>query len=83
MERVENVLPYVSKGVGVSEGKEGKLRVETDDALDVLGELVDKVEFRGAVGFVTDFTLPLVLGSTEVERVGQSDLIGVWERSSE
>ncbi len=46
---IENVLPDVEEGVGVSEGKDNEGGVDAEDALDILLLLLDEVGVQGTV----------------------------------
>jgi hypothetical protein len=55
---IEDVLPDVEEGVGVSESEHDKLGVNTQHALDVLFVLFDVVGVEGPVGTVADVAVP-------------------------
>lgn len=76
-------MPNILGSVGVSESKDDKLGVDTDDALDVLGLFLDGVGVDWLVGRVADFALPVekigVIVSSYDERVSEGDLVLVWD----
>jgi hypothetical protein len=76
---VENVLPDVLGGVGVSEGQHNELRVHADDALDIFGVFLDWMGVNWFVCGIAYFAFPVekvaVVVSADNERVGESYLI--------
>jgi hypothetical protein len=76
---VENVLPDVLGGVGVSEGQHNELRVHADDTLDVFGVFLDWMGVDWFVCGIAYFAFPVekvgVVVSADNERVGESNLI--------
>ncbi len=59
MKWVQDVLPNVQGRIGVSEGQNHELGVDSDNTLDVLGFFLDNVGMDGFVGWVADFALPV------------------------
>ena len=80
---VEDVLPDVEEGVGVSEGQGVELGVAGQHALDVLAFLFDVVGVEGSVRLLAHVTLPVdkveLVVPTDYHGVGQQHLLGVGE----
>ena len=85
MERVEDVLPDVEGGVGVSEGQDDVVVVDGQHAFDVLEGFFDVVGMDGFVGIITNCADPVdeVLCSPDNEGVGEQHLVDVVQGERE
>ena len=73
LKRIEDVLPDVERGVGVSEGEDYEFVVDTQDAFNVLLVFLDVVRMERFVGIVAYLADPVdqILGSSHDQRVGE------------
>jgi len=59
LEWIENILPNIQGGVGISESQNQKLGVNTHNAFDILCLLLNVVSVDWLIAWITHFALPV------------------------
>ena len=80
---IENVLPNIEQGVGVSEGEDNECRVYTEDTFHILCFLLDVVAVEWFVFRGADITIPVdeiqMIVSAYDHRVSEEHLLDIGQ----